>query len=488
MKHLLCIGLVWCSITQAIAQLGIASAMKLPDSVTTFTLDNLYASMWRYHPLIKQADLLSDMAQQDIRFARGAFDPKIDVQGNLKEFDEKEYYNKWYGSFTVPTWFPVDPKIGIERNTGVFLDGDDRLPDEDSNRQLFAGLTLPIGRGLFTDERRATLKQAQLGVNLAEAEKVKLINKVLLEAAKDYWQWYFSYFNFQLNTRNAQIADEIFRRVRLNELMGEASGLDTLQADITRQQRQVERQEAYLDLINSSVKLSNYLWDSLGNPLQISAKLAPQPIGEAEVFSTAVLEQLLNLATANHPELQKLSVKLDQLEIDRRLATEFLKPRVNLNYNFLNQPLRPNGEFQSFTFLNNYKFGLDFYMPIFLRKERAKVAQTRLKIQNTTYERTQAEREIVNQVQATFNQLVNTNTLLQQQNTMAVNYELLLQGELLNLENGESDLFKINVQQEKLIQAQSKLLKLRAEFEKQKAILFWAAGSRLPGAEALKPD
>jgi outer membrane protein TolC len=478
MKRILLIIFFLSVFVRAYTQQALQEVLQLPDTVTSFTLDNLYASMSRFHPLIKQADLLSDVAQQDIRFAKGAFDPKIDVQSNIKEFDEKVYYNKWYGALTIPTWFPVDPKIGIERNTGVFLGEESQLPAEDYNRQLFAGLSLPIGRGLFTDERRATLKQAQLGVTLAEAERVKLINKVLLEAAKDYWQWYFAYFNYQLNTRNAQIADEIFRRVRLNEQMGEASGLDTLQADITRQQRQVERQEAYLDLINSSVKLSNYLWDSLGNPLQISQQLAPQPIGEAEVFSTPVLERLLNLAAANHPELQKIAVKLDQLEIDRKLATEFLKPRLNLNYNFLNQPLRPNGEFQSFTFLNNYKFGLDFYMPILLRKERAKLAQTRLKIQNTTYERTQTEREIINQVQATFNQLVNSTTLLQQQNDMASNYQRLLQGELLNLENGESDLFKINIQQEKLIESQSKLLKLRAEFEKQKAMLFWAAGLR----------
>ncbi len=478
MKRLFFIGLfIWSSVS-CLAQTALTDALQVPDSVTTFTLNNLYASMWQYHPLIKQAELLSEVARQDIRFARGAFDPKIEVQGNLKEYDQKEYYNKWYGSFTVPTWFPVDPKVGIERNTGTYLSIENQLPDEDYNRQLFAGLSLPIGRGLFTDERRATLKQAQLGITLAEAEQVKLINKILLEAAKDYWQWYYAYFNYQLNTRNAQIAEEIFRRVRLNEQLGEASGLDTLQADITRQQRQVERQEAYLDLINSSVKLSNHLWDSVGNPLQISARLAPQPIGEPEILSNAALEQLLKLATTNHPELQKLSVKLDQLEIDRKLATEYLKPRLNLNYNFLNQPLRPTGEFQTFTFLNNYKFGLDFYMPILLRKERAKVAQTRLKIQNTTYERTQTEREILNQVQATFNQLVNTNTLLQQQNLMAANYQRLLQGELLNLENGESDLFKINVQQEKLIQSQSKLLKLRAEFEKQKASLYWAAGLR----------
>ena len=50
--------------------------------------------------------------------------------------------------------------------------------------------------------------------------------------------------------------------------------------------------------------------------------------------------------------------------------------------------------------------------------------------------------------------------------------------EILNLENGESDLFKINVQQEKLIVSQTKLLKLKAEYEKLKATLYWAAGVR----------
>jgi hypothetical protein len=34
------------------------------------------------------------------------------------------------------------------------------------------------------------------------------------------------------------------------------------------------------------------------------------------------------------------------------------------------------------------------------------------------------------------------------------------------------------VQQEKLIQSQSKLLKLKAEYEKMKATIYWAAGVR----------
>jgi hypothetical protein len=70
---------------------------------------------------------------------------------------------------------------------------------------------------------------------------------------------------------------------------------------------------------------------------------------------------------------------------------------------------------------------------------------------------------------------------MQQQRDMVRNYERLLEAELLNLEQGESDLFKINVQQEKLILSQTKWLKLLAEFEKQKAYLYWAAGTRKLG-------
>ena len=73
---------------------------------------------------------------------------------------------------------------------------------------------------------------------------------------------------------------------------------------------------------------------------------------------------------------------------------------------------------------------------------------------------------------------INTTAIIIQQREMVANYEILLRAELLNLENGESDLFKISIQQEKLIQSKSKLVKVLAEYEKQKALLYWAAGLR----------
>ncbi len=479
MKKSVAILLLCFTAQLSLAQSALDSLFIVPDSVKSFSLDNVYASMLAFHPMVKQTQLLGDMAQQEVRLARGAFDPKLETRLNIKEYDEKEYYNKWNASFTIPTWFPIDPKIGIERNRGAYLDSESSLPDVDNNRQLFTGISLPLGRGLFTDDRRTAVQQAKLFTQMAEAEQVKLINKILLDAAKEYWHWYYSYYNYRLLTKNTAIAEEIFRRVKLNATFGEASAMDTVQAKITLQQRLVEKQEAYLEFINAGIKISNYLWDAEGNPLQVTDAVAPVLTpSDNELLSEQTLKDLTIQAKENHPELTKLSVKLNQLAIDRSLAAEYLKPKLDLSYNFLNQPLTPGGEFQSFTFINDYKFGLDFAMPILIRKERAKLAQTKIKIQSTDYERTQTEREIINQLTITYNQLVNTNKILEQQNLVAQNYERLLTGELLNFENGESDLFKINVQQEKLIQSQSKLLKLKAEYEKMKATLYWAAGVR----------
>lgn len=467
-----------CSIS-SLGQTAMDSIFILPDSIKAFSLESMYASMLEFHPIVKQTRLLNEVARQEIRMARGAFDPKVQAQLNIKEFDKKDYYNKFNSSFTIPTWFPIDPKIGYESNSGLFIDPENIVGGSSDNSQLTTGISLPLGRGLFTDDRRAALKQAKLFTQMAAAEQVKLINKILLDAAKDYWQWYFSYYNYRLMGRNAVIAEEIFRRVKLDATYGEASTIDTVQAKIILQQRLVDRQEAFLEFLNTGIKISNYLWDNAGYPVQLSSNVAPVLVqNDGELLALQTLTDLTLQAKQNHPELVKLRVKLDQLEVDRKLAAEYLKPRLDLNYNFINQPLRPNGDLQSFRFPNDYKFGLDFSMPILIRKERAKLAQTKIKIQSTKYEQTQAEREIVNQINAVFNQIVNTSQILVQQTSVAANYDRLLKAELFNLENGESDLFKINVQQEKLIQAQSKLLKLKAEYEKMKANIYWAAGVR----------
>jgi len=456
---------------------AIDTLFTLPDSTKPFTIENFYEVILQNHPVARQVNLLNEVARQEIRLARGNFDPKLEAEFLSKNYNDREYYSILNGSLKFPLVFPLDPSIGIDRNSGDYLNPERYIGSEFNYQQFYAGISIPLGRGLITDERRAALRQAELFKSMTEAEQVKLINKLLLDAAKEYWQWYYSYYNYRLLNRGVEIATEILRRVKVNYDFGEAAQIDTTQATITWQQRLIEQQEALLDFQNSGIRLSTFLWDSLGNPLALDMQWAPVLQPEPWIMTSAGLEELALQAKSNHPELQKLSVKARQLEVEQKLAKEYLKPQLNLNYYLLNQPFNPEWN-SSFQLGENYKLGVDLSFPVFLRKERAKLAQTRLKLSNLRFEQSLTERAILNELNSTYNQLINLQSVMQRQQSMMENYQRLLNAELINLEQGESDLFKINIQQEKLIQSQTKWLKLIAEYEKQKAYLYWAAGVR----------
>ncbi|MFN3839539.1 MAG: TolC family protein [Cyclobacteriaceae bacterium] len=472
------------SLNAGIAQTPGDTLFRLPDTARVLTIENFYELVTRYHPVAQQANLLTDVARQEIRLARGNFDPKAEISYLTKNFSGQEYYSVFNGSVTFNSVFPVDPKIGIEKNTGDYLNPERYISDQFNYRQLYAGISLPLGRGLITDDRRAALKQAELFRSLTEAEQVRLINNLMLDAAYEYWSWFFSYYNFRLMNRGVFVAQEIFRRTKLNVELGENAPVDSIQAKITLQNRLIQTQEALLAFKNAGIRLSTFLWDSTGQPVSLDLRWVPVPENTALQLSAMELDELTEQARVNHPDLRKLSITLLQLDVSRRLAAEYLKPRLDLNYYLLNQPFTPELNWNSPTG-DDYKFGLDFSMPLFLRKERAKLSQVKLKINTTQYERNLAEREVINTIQTTNNALVATAAIIRNQQNMVENYERLLQAELLNFENGESDLFKINIQLEYLLQAQTKWAKLLAEYEKQKASLYWAAGVRKLGRPGL---
>lgn len=464
-------GLLTLTFHYGIAQKGMDSVYMLPDSATSFSLDELYRVILEFHPVANQANLLGEAARQELRLARGGFDPTINLNIDRKEFDDKKYFNRLDGYVAIPSWFPVNPKAGIVRTTGDFLNPAETIPGD---HQLYAGISIPVGRGLFTDERRAAVQKARLFQTMAEAEQIKMINGLLLKAAKDYWEWYRAYYQFRLLNQATAIATALFDRVRMAEKMGEASVIDTVQAKVILQTRLIERQEALLDFQNTGILLSNYLWDQEMQPLDLSLRIAPiLTAQDRTLLSFQTVQDLTNLAMANHPDMVKMRTKLKQLEVEGRLAREFLKPRLDLSYALLSVP-NP----VEIRLGHDFKFGLDFSIPVFLRKERSKVATNALEINSTQFQQSIMQREIQNEITAIFNQLINTSTVISQVGEMVDLYSRILEAEFTNLENGESDLFKINIQQEKLIQSQVKLLKLDADYQKLKAQLYWTAGIR----------
>lgn len=196
-----------------------------------------------------------------------------------------------------------------------------------------------------------------------------------------------------------------------------------------------------------------------------------------DLSSFAALQEF---AQENHPELIKTIAKSKQLKVEQQLAREFLKPEINLKYNVLTKPTSGSksagdGAERS-VFLNDYKLGAEFYFPLFLRKERGKLAQTNLKLEQLHYEQTYQRQLINNLLMIAYNSLTNVYQLIEQQAQMVEYYRRLLDGELQKFEMGESSVFLINTRETELLDARIKLLKLQTQREKAKLELLYQSG------------
>jgi outer membrane protein TolC len=443
------------------------------DAVKYMTYVEFYGLVIQNHPVVKLAELEIDYAEAELLMARGAFDPKIFSTFDRKSIDGKDYYSEWIADLKVPVWGGIDFKAGREQNIGTRLN-----PELTSGVSTYAGFSVPLGRGLLIEERRNTLKQVRIYQDIAVAERQKLINKIIFSAAKDYWNWYLSYQIVNFNKEGLDLAQNRFQFVREQVRVGEKAGVDSVEAKITLQTRILNYQNALVDFRNATLYLSNYLWGKNNEPLELSEEVVPPPLASPYV-EDAQLQRLLTQARNNHPEIRKLILKNDQLVIQEQFQREMLKPQLDLNYNFINTPQYDLSELG--VIRTNNKIGVVFEMPLFLRKERGKLQQVRIKQLQIANDQRQLTREIINDVNASYNLLTNLRGLIELQTDVVKNQTFLLLAEQEKFRIGESSLFLINSRESKLIDQKIKAEELKAKYEKALAELVYSAGqSSLP--------
>ncbi|GAA4414219.1 TolC family protein [Nibrella viscosa] len=451
-----------------------------PDT-SVLTARSFYEVVAQNHPLVRQAALFNDEARQEVLQAQGAFDPKLFGNYYRKDFGNKLYYDKWLSGLSVPVWLGgADIKVTHERNRGSFVNAEDRLA---TPGMTAIGLNVPVGQGFLIDARRNALRQAELAVTLADADRLKLINKTLFDAAKTYWDWYVAYQQYTLIQEGYQLADVRYRAVRQRALLGDAAPIDTTEALITAQDRLVQRQQAEVELQNARLRMSAFLWNGNNQAVDLPSNVTPQAGGFA-LANEEVLQSLLNRAAEQHPDLTKLDTKVRQLILEERFRREMLKPQINLNASLLSGTALIGGPNDWPTYYSfrpaNHKIGVDLMFPLFLRKERGKLRQVQIKAQQVNLERQQTSRFILNAVQGAYNELKALENQIAVQQQAVTNQRILLRAEQQKFEIGESSLFLVNAREAKLIDMAVKLEQLRAKYQKAIAELYFTAGTNTP--------
>lgn len=454
---------------------NIAFAQSLTDSLS---FGSFISYVLKNHPVAKQANTLPDVAKAQIRFTRGNFDPTINTETNSKQYDAKNYYRYWDSWLKVPVWLGPDIKAGFERNTGFFLSDETATPSEGL---IYAGISWPVGRSLWMDERRAALKQALQMADMNEAEKVSTINKLILEAAKDFWNWEMAYYRYRQLTIAQELAEVRFTAVKQRVIGGDEAAIDSVEAKIFLLDRKNLKLQAFVDFQNSIIRLGNYLWSDEQRPLNLDTTIVPafNRFINRNV-NAAAMQTLIEEAKRNHPKLVALNTKINIFEIEQQLLRNNLLPALRIDYNFINTPAEFNMNSVTETaFRNNYKFGMSLYYPLLLRKERGKLQMNTLKIYQTKQDLTQTERDIINNIESTFNEYLtySSQLIIQQEQVELTN--LLLNGERDKFFNGESTLFLVNTREVTMINAELKQIDLRNKVSKTLSELYWSAGQSL---------
>ncbi|WP_369752542.1 TolC family protein [Flavobacterium sp. WC2409] len=436
------------------------------NSYKEFTYNEFLGYVKKYHPLVKTANLEINKAQANLMMARGGFDPKIEVDFKEKQFKDKEYYSILNSSFKIPTWYGIEIKAGFDNNDGIYLNPENTVPNQGLTS---LGITVPLGQGLFINQRMADVRKAKIQLKLSQAERKLQAIAVLYDASIAYFNWKKTYNEVKLYETYSSNAQIRFNGIKALIKVGDKRAIDSIEAGISVKNRLLNLEDSKLKLNKAKLELSNFLWLENSIPLELADSLIPETAVDASIQETLKTNDLVNsdFTLDNHPKINALENKIEILTVEKKLKANMLLPKIDVGYSYIAEPSYiDNYQFE------NYKIGLNFYFPLFLRKERGSLKLAQYKIQESEFTLNLERVQLSNKISA---QKIEIQSLEKQNKiikTLAEDYTVMLKSEERLFTFGESSLFLINSRENSLISAQLASIALENRYFNSNAELF----------------
>jgi outer membrane protein TolC len=436
------------------------------------SIDEFLSIVSKYHPIAKQAQLLSQEALANLQIARAGFEPNLYATYDRKTFDNKNYYSYFNNTIKIPVWYGVEIKAGYDYIYGNNINPETKIPNIG---QATAGISVPLLKNLLFDSRRAQLQKAKLFIKINEQEQLSMLNDLYYEATIAYNNWAISYTNYEVAKQYISINEDRYNFVKNEVNIGEKAGIDTIEAMTILQNRQQNLLENYYEFLKNTYSLFIFMWLEDEKPALIDTSITPdyniQNIN-TDSYNLSFLDSITIQIQQNNPILKLYDYKIKDYMIEKRLAIESLKPTLNVEYYHINSR---NKQLENGLFFDNYKLGVTFGLPLAFMEGRAKKSLYNTKIKSTQFELQNKENELINKLKIYYLELIN----LQKQYWLNIsvynNYKKLLDGESTRFANGESSLFLINARENKTIETQFKLNEILNKYYKTQAAIKWLA-------------
>lgn len=434
----------------------------LAQTGETLTLEAFMGIVRNNHPLVRSAGFVSGMAEAQLTEARGAFDPRLEATAEEKTYGSALYFQNRSAMFRVPTWFGVELQGGFENNDGFLLNPENTVPD---NGLASVGIKIPLGQGLFINQRMADLRKAKININLSRAEQQLQAAEALHKAATAYFNWKRQFAEAELYQNFYEVAK--FRKQGIISLitLGDKPAIDSIEAGITEKSRLLSLEEAKLKLIKARLELSNFLWSG-NTPIELTETAIPER-EVAENVGSVLKTDGLEFSIDQHPKITMLQAKADILNVERRLKANLLLPKIDVGYSYLSERWEINGDPQE-----NYKVTATFGFPLFLREERGALRLAKIKLQDAELGISLEKLSLSNKVAAVRNEIESLNRQKKLATDVVRDNKTMVEAEERMFTLGESSLFLINTRESNLIVARLSEIGIENRFLLAHAELF----------------
>ncbi len=441
--------------------LGLKSILNAQPLSPLLSFNEFIDLVKKEHPLYKKATNLVDIGKYQAASAGGLFDPQINGNIDNKYFSSQNYYTQANAEIKQGLYSCQSIKAGYEYGYGPQLNPEAKTS---LSGLPYLGIEFSLLQGLIIDKRRYEVLKGKQYQKIFEAESKIEMNDLLLVSSELYLNWLKDFTITDINKRFLETANQRLKALVILSEVGERPAIDTIEASILNQSREIEFFNSKVQLNKSFYQFLSFVWanDSNDSKQNFTPKQAMSEL-TGLCYSKSVFAE--NFSSSQNPYLSLYSNKSNLLNLERKYKAELVKPKLDLKYNFLaNNNPDFNNETSNSYFLNNYKWGAGFSMPLFLRTSVNDLKIAKLNLKNNNYELANKTAELENKITAMKGNL----SLLANQIEIAqktLNYSrLLMEAEKIKFENNESSLFLLNTRESKVLESEIKLIETQYKF------------------------
>lgn len=299
------------------------------NSSQKLTLDNLLTQVNKNFPLIAAAFQDMRIAEADVLIAKGAFDPVLRGGSTTAS----GYYNNSRFDSVVEqpttvggTSFFAGYRLGLGSFPPYY-------GERATNRygEVRAGARVPLWRDHSIDRGRAGLKQAEIGIRLADLSIQQQKIEIFRNAALRYWEWIAAVERFRIAKTVYDIAVERQKQIQKRVQAGDMAQIELKDNERIVLQRESQLLAAEQGIEITSNELALYLQENPNSQFELKVEMIPEnPFSQIADLVNIDIQSEVQKALEKRPEIQRFKAQKDQNRIDEELAKNQMKPGVDL--------------------------------------------------------------------------------------------------------------------------------------------------------------